>query len=296
MAFSEFIDYLTIEKNYSQHTILAYEKDLQDFSDFIEEEFSQSEIISVNYGMIRSWIIQLVDSGLANRSINRKMSSLKSYYRFLQRTKQLEVSPMQKHRVLKTSKKLQIPFSIAEVQQALDLFKAEGFEETRNKLMVELLYTTGMRRAELIQLKVNDLSLSKGTLKVLGKRNKERMLPMLPSVKKTLGLYLEERDKLDSIIDDQYLLLTTKGKKVYESLVYNLVNSYFSSVSGKSKKSPHILRHSFATHLLNEGANLNAVKELLGHSSLASTEVYTHNSIGQLKKVYKNAHPRNRKE
>jgi integrase/recombinase XerC len=168
-----------------------------------------------------------------------------------------------------------------------------SFEGVRDRLIVELFYSTGIRRAELIHIKLGDLSPAQQTMKVLGKRNKERILPLLPSVIKTIAHYLELRAQLEKLTDADYLFLTQKGVKIYESLVYRIIKSYFSETSEKVKKSPHILRHSFATHLLNEGADINSVKELLGHSSLASTQVYTQNSIAKLKEVYKNAHPRN---
>ncbi len=171
----------------------------------------------------------------------------------------------------------------------------KGFEGLRNKLIVELFYATGMRRAELVNLRRAQVSLSAKTIKVLGKRNKERVIPLLPSVALTIDAYLKERAQLPKIVDDAYLLLSEKGVKIYETLVYRVINSYFSKASEKVKRSPHILRHSFATHLLNDGADLNAVKELLGHASLASTQVYTHTSMAQLKQVYKNSHPRNSK-
>lgn len=176
----------------------------------------------------------------------------------------------------------------------MELLQAENnFEGLRNRLIVELFYSTGIRRAELINLKVNDVSFAQKTIKVLGKRNKERIIPLLPSVLRTINEYLSYRDELEKIVDTDQMFLTKKGIKIYETLVYRIINSYFSKASEKVKKSPHILRHSFATHLLNEGADINAVKELLGHSSLASTQVYTQNSIAKLKEVYKNSHPRN---
>jgi integrase/recombinase XerC len=296
MLFSEFTDYLSLEKNYSRHTVSAYLKDLQTFAQFAAEGYELDNIKEVPYSIIRSWIVSLVNDGISNRSINRKVSSLKSYYKFLLKTKQIDVSPLAKHKALKTSKKIQVPFSEKEIDDVLVLLKeAEGFEGVRNKLMVELFYSTGMRRAELVNLKCDDVSLEQQTVKVLGKRNKERIIPLLPSVVSTIKDYLAARDQLGTIKDNDYLLLSKKGVKIYETLVYRIINSYFSLASEKVKKSPHILRHSFATHLLNEGADLNAVKELLGHSSLASTQVYTHNSIAQLKEVYRNSHPRNTK-
>tara|TARA_R100000306_G_scaffold6864_4_gene9182 strand:- start:434 stop:1324 length:891 start_codon:yes stop_codon:yes gene_type:complete len=296
MPFSAFIDYLSLEKKYSPHTVTAYKKDLESFLEFALAEFEYTEIATVNYSVIRSWIIALVNNGVSNRSVNRKISSLKTYYKFLLKTKQIEVSPLVKHKALKTSKKVQVPFSEKEINEVLELLQqAEGFEGVRNKLIVELFYTTGMRRAELVNLKLSSVFETLKTIKVLGKRNKERIIPLLPTVYNTIKEYKAERSKLEEIEDRDYLLLTKKGVKIYETLVYRVINSYFSTASEKVKKSPHILRHSFATHLLNEGADLNAVKELLGHSSLASTQVYTHSSIARLKEVYQNSHPRNSK-
>lgn len=294
MAFEDFSDYLQLEKHYSPHTVKAYVRDLSSFLQFANETYDYPQIKDVHYGIVRTWIVSLVDSGVSNRSINRKMSSLKTYYKFLLKTEQIQENPMAKHRSLKTSKKVQVPFSEKEIQEVIErLSEEKGFEGLRNRLIVELFYATGMRRAELVHLKVSDVSLSKGVVKVLGKRNKERVIPLLPSIQETIKQYMEERERLDSIVDAAYLLLSKKGVKIYETFVYRIINSYFSEASEKVKRSPHILRHSFATHLLNEGADINAVKELLGHASLASTQVYTHNSIAQLKQVYKNAHPRN---
>ncbi len=294
MAFTAFTDYLQLEKKYSPHTVTAYLKDLESFGEFAAKEYEYDSIITVNYAIIRSWIVMMVDSGISNRTVNRKISSLKTYYKFLLKTGQIEVTPLAKHKALKTSKKIQVPFSEKEISNVMDLLQAEAtFEGTRNLLIVELFYTTGMRRAELINVKLKDVSFIERTIKVLGKRNKERIIPLLPAVLNSLQLYLTFREKLEVVGDSEYLFLTKKGVKVYETLVYRIINSYFSDASEKVKKSPHILRHSFATHLLNEGADINSVKELLGHSSLASTQVYTQNSIAKLKEVYKNAHPRN---
>ena len=296
MPFKPFTDYLMLEKNYSALTVNAYQNDLQDFLEFISLEYQQSTISQVIYPQIRNWIVALVESGISNRSINRKISALNTYYKFLQKIKTIEANPLAKHKALKTSKKIQIPFSEAEVATVLDdLFFEKDFEGTRNKLIIELFYATGIRRIELVELKLLSFDLDAKTLKVLGKRNKERIVPLLDSVINVLNIYLKQRNTLKSILDDDYLFLTQKGVKIYETLVYRIINDYFSLASTKVKKSPHILRHSFATHLLNQGANLNAVKELLGHSSLAATQVYTHNSIAELKKVHINAHPRSKK-
>ena len=292
---NSFRDYLQLEKNYSPHTVNGYLKDLDFFEKFLISEFEQENLAEVNYSQIRSWIVALVDSDISNTSVNRKIASLKSYYKFLLKTKQIEVSPLLIHKALKTQKKLQIPFSEYEMNQVLRQIKyPEGFEGIRDKLIIDLFYTTGIRRTELIHLKINSLDQSRLTLKVLGKRNKERILPILPGLLQEIMAYVDERKLLDHIIDDPYLFLTSKGNKLNDSFVYRLINNYFSNVSEKVKKSPHILRHTFATHLLNNGADINSVKELLGHSSLASTQVYTHSSLAELKKVYGNSHPRNK--
>ncbi|MFD2516680.1 tyrosine-type recombinase/integrase [Salinimicrobium flavum] len=294
--FTRFFEYLELEKNYSPHTVTAYRKDLLSFAEFITAEYDQKALKEVNYPQVRSWIVSLAESGLSNSSINRKVSSLKSYFKFLQKTKQLEVSPLSNHRSLKASGKLQVPFSETEVSLALSSFPAEGFVEMRDKLMIELFYSTGIRRSELIGIKLGNVELSGKLLKVRGKGNKERFIPLLPSVIETIAAYLPERKTVEKGDSGGYLFLTVKGVKVYDSLVYRTINNYFRGISSKLKKSPHILRHSFATHLLNQGAHLNAVKELLGHSSLAATQVYTHNSMTELSRVYRNAHPRNRKK
>ena len=295
MHLPQFIDYLQYEKKYSLHTINAYQKDISDFAVFAEENFEETNLAEISYSIVRSWIVKLVDEEVSNRSINRKISSLKTFYKFLLKTKQIEVSPLAKHKSLKVSKKVQVPFSAKEVETVITNFSAEGFSDVRDQLIIELLYSTGMRRAELINLKLESIQIESSQIKVLGKRNKERMIPLLPSVKKTFIAYLKEREQLEINRESDYLLLTNKGKKLYDTLVYRIVNGYFSRVSTKTKNSPHIIRHSFATHLLNEGADLNSVKELLGHSSLASTQVYTHNSIKELSKVYLKSHPRNKK-
>ena len=295
MHLPQFIDYLQYEKKYSLHTINAYQKDISDFAVFAEENFEETNLAEISYSIVRSWIVKLVDEGVSNRSINRKISSLKTFYKYLLKTKQVEVSPLAKHKSLKVSKKVQVPFSAKEVETVIANFSVEGFSDVRDQLIIELLYSTGMRRAELINLKLESIQIESSQIKVLGKRNKERVIPLLPSVKKTFITYLKEREQLEINSESDYLLLTNKGKKLYDTLVYRIVNGYFSRVSTKTKNSPHIIRHSFATHLLNEGADLNSVKELLGHSSLASTQVYTHNSIKELSKVYLKSHPRNKK-
>ena len=296
MPFKPFTDYLLLEKKYSPHTVAAYSKDIQRFFDFVSKEYQLKSLLVVNYSMVRSWIVYLVDSGISNSSINRKISSLKTYYKFLLKTSQISETPLAKHRALKVAKKIQIPFSQTEVEDVLELFDhANDFQTLRDKLIVELFYSTGIRRAELIGLRLSDVSEAQKTIKVLGKRNKERIIPLLPSVLTTIARYKTFRAVLPSLGASKILLVTSKGNAIYETLVYRVITRYFSKISLKVKKSPHILRHSFATHLLSQGAELTAVKELLGHASLASTQVYTHNSIDTLKQVYKNTHPRNSK-
>lgn len=294
MSINAFLDYISYEKNYSPLTITAYKNDLVSFQKFCISNFEESNINSLPYSIIRSWIVSLVDASVSNRSINRKVSSLKSYYNFLLKAKQIDQSPLRKHQPLKVAKRISVPFSENEIQEVIQFFDLDNdFESIRNKLMIELFYTTGMRRAELIGLKNSSIDLSQSIVKVLGKRNKERQIPLLNSVLKSIHSYQLQKAKIHTASDSFFI--TKKGEKLYPTLVYRIINDYFSKVSLKSKKSPHVIRHSFATHLLNEGADLNSVKELLGHSSLASTQVYTHSNLKELKKTYNNAHPRSTK-
>jgi integrase/recombinase XerC len=291
-----FRDYLQLEKNYSVHTVNGYLKDISFFEAFILNDFQQETLFDINYSQIRSWIVSLVDSGNSNSSVNRKIASLKSYYKFLVKTKQIEVSPLLKHKALKTQQKLQIPFSENELNQVLfQIQYPEGFVGIRDKLIIDLFYTTGIRRSELINLKLSNIDSSNATIKVLGKRNKERILPILPQVLTEIKNYIVEKSKINLKNSSEHLFLTNNGNKLNDTFVYRIINNYFSNVSEKVKKSPHILRHTFATHLLNNGADINSVKELLGHSSLASTQVYTHSSLSELQKVYNGAHPRSLK-
>jgi len=294
MLISYFIAYLSSEKKYSIHTTKAYQDDLKSFQSFCNRTYDTEDLLEINYSQVRSWIVEMVNRGISNRTINRKISSLKTFYKFLVKTKQIQESPLISHQALKVSKKIQVPFSQIEIEKVIEnLTIGKDFESIRNKLIVELLYSTGMRRAELIELKLQSINIESSTVKVLGKRNKERYIPLLNSVHETLKMYIIEKNKID--VNNEYLFITKKGNKIYPNLVYRIINDYFSSVSSKVKKSPHVIRHSFATHLLNEGADLNSVKELLGHSSLASTQIYTHSSLSELKKVYNQAHPRSSK-
>ena len=294
MSITHFITYLDCERNYSPYTITAYNKDLITFQDFCEKEYDMKEISTTPYSIIRSWVVYLVESGISNRSINRKISSLKSYFNFLLKSKQIKENPLRKHQSLKVEKRINVPFSEKEINEVLDFFDHDDdFEQVRDKLIIEFLYTTGMRRAELIGLKENSVDLSQSIVKVIGKRNKERQIPLLNSVRKTIENYRVIKNKMAPPTD--HFFVTKKGAQIYPNLVYRIINEYFGKVSLKVKKSPHIIRHSFATHLLNEGADLNSVKELLGHSSLASTQVYTHSNLKDLKLMYNQAHPRSNK-
>lgn len=287
---------MRLEKKYSNHTVLAYNQDLIFFQEFIKINFNNKVLEAVNYNLIRTWIVSLVDSGVSNSSVNRKMQSLKAFYKFLLKTKQIESSPFLKHKALKTPKIIQIPFSENEVDLVLNqLTFPDSFDGIRDKLIIDFFYTTGIRRAELINLQFQSVDIHLNTIKVIGKREKERIVPILPIVVNQIKIYKTQRSQLEKVIDKDNFFLTKLGVKLNETFVYRLINYYFSGVSEKVKKSPHILRHTFATHLLNNGADLNSVKELLGHSSLASTQVYTHNSLAELKKVYGNTHPRNKK-
>lgn len=291
---ASFLEYLSLEKKYSAHTLTAYKNDLTEFSVFLHAFYNQDNLLEVSYLQIRNWVVSLVDNDISNRTINRKISSLKSFYKFLQKTQQIQTNPLAKHKALKVAKKVQVPFSSKEINTLLEKENfTDDFEGVRNALIIELLYTTGIRRKELIDLKENDVSISSRTIKVLGKRNKERLIPLLNSLLPKIIKYLEL--KKNHSTGSPEFFITEKGNKLYETLVYRIINSYFSKVSSKVKKSPHILRHSFASHLLNEGSDLNSVKELLGHSSLASTQVYTHNSLEAIKKVYNKAHPKSNK-
>lgn len=294
MSIIKFIDYLKFEKNYSTHTITAYHNDLKSLKGFLKSNY-EVEVKEASYPLIRSWITNLMDEEISSRSINRKVASLKAYYKYLRIIGDLELNPLEHHKALKTSHRIQVPFSKKEVEQILNTsYDKMDFTSVRNVLIIEILYVTGMRRAELINLNINDLNLSSKTIRVTGKRNKQRIIPLIQSIVVKLQAYLTLREQ---IIDSNgiELFVTQKGAKLYPSLVYRIIKTYFSEVSSKVKRSPHMLRHSFATHLLDEGADLNAVKEILGHASLASTQVYTHTSMAMLKGVYKEAHPRSNK-
>ncbi|MFY9216135.1 MAG: tyrosine-type recombinase/integrase [Flavobacteriaceae bacterium] len=295
MPIAAFVNYLRLEKNYALNTIKAYERDLRLFQVFSETTFGTRALNEVSYSLIRSWIILLVDQGKSNVTINRKIASLNAYYNFALKSGQIAQSPLLGHKSLKVQRKIALPFSEKEMDELFSKIPfPDNFEGSRDRLIVALLYATGMRRAELIGLQTFQVDMGVLQIKVLGKRNKERVIPLIPSLVPLINAYLSQRMSLPKRIDDTHFFLLPSGKKLYETLVYRVINHYFGLVSTKVKKSPHMLRHTFATHLLNRGADMQSVKELLGHASLASTQVYTHNNMAALKKAYGNSHPRNK--
>ena len=293
MLIEKFLDYLQLEKNYSSNTLSAYKRDLIQYNKFIIENNGNLEIENADYKIIRSWIVSMVNSNISNRSINRKVSSLKSFYKFLIKTDTIKSSPLKAHSPLKQSKKIQVPFSQEEINSLLDSdFFTNDYKGVLQKSIIAFFYFTGVRRIELINIKESDISLESSTIKVMGKRSKERIIPILPKLKKSIKFYREIKSKLIGNTSFEYLFISKNGKQLSEKFVYRTVNEYFKLVSPKIKKAPHVLRHSFATHLINEGADINSVKELLGHSSLSATQVYSHTSMERIKEVFKNSHPR----
>jgi integrase/recombinase XerC len=291
----KYSDYLLKEKKYALHTVNAYIKDVQELEVFLKTNYNSISFVEVNYPVVRSFVVFLSENNLSNNSINRKMSAVKSFYKFLLKTKQIEINPTQKFQSLKTEKKIQIPFSEKEMHTFFEVyFLDDDFDSIKNRLIVELFYATGIRRTELINLETKNIDFTNKTIKVLGKRNKERILPLIDSTITLLKKFLDLRKEFVVKENANMLILNKNGNKISETFVYRLINDYFSTISEKVKTSPHVLRHSFATHLLNNGADLNSVKELLGHASLSSTQIYTHTSLQELKNVYQNAHPRNK--
>ncbi|MCW5908697.1 MAG: tyrosine-type recombinase/integrase [Chitinophagales bacterium] len=285
-----FLNYIRYEKRYSQHTYESYKNDLLQFAAFIGAE---EDIAQVKHSQIRNWIVAMMGDKISPRSINRKISTLKSFYKYLLRKGVIQANPLQKVQAPKTSKRLPVFVEQPGIEKLLHSIEfSEGYEGMLEKLIIELLYGTGMRRSELINLKESDVDSYNAQLKVLGKGNKERLIPVHPQLLSSIKQYLSEKKNVAPNQQEHYLLVNAKGKKLPPAFVYAVVKRYLNLVTTINKKSPHVLRHTFATHLMNNGADINAVKELLGHSSLAATQVYTHNTIDKLKEVYRKAHPK----
>jgi integrase/recombinase XerC len=288
MLKNKFITYLLSEKRFSEHTIKSYTTDLKQFSSFLSSEFQIiDEINEISFQIIRTWIASLLEKGLSPRSVNRKISTLKTYFKFLIREGELIENPMMKIVAPKSKKRLPVFIEEDQIASLLNEVQFEtGFIGQRNKLIIELFYVTGIRLSELINIKISDVDFNNQSIKVLGKRNKERIIPLSSSMINGLNNFIVNNQK------NHFLFTNLDGMKLYTKLVYRLVNKYIAKISSVNKKSPHILRHTFATHMLNNGADINAIKELLGHANLSATQVYTHNTIEKLKTVYKQAHPR----
>jgi integrase/recombinase XerC len=291
MNIQNFLQYISNEKRYSGHTITAYQSDIQSFSEYLIAVYDIKNLSDASPQMIRSWVASLKEEGLNSNSINRKISALKSFYKFLLKKGKILANPTQKIHLLKKAEKLPAYIEKGQLKSYLEAGISEhNFSAVRNKLIVELLYVTGMRQGELIGLKHDAIDFANKMLKVHGKRNKERIIPLSDSTIDELSTYISLKKKTFDITHD-WLIITDRGLKAYPKFIYRVVNHQLEGYTS-TKKSPHILRHSFATHMLNNGADLNNIKELLGHSNLSATQIYTHNTIEQLKKIYNNAHPR----
>ncbi len=281
-----FINYISYEKRFSFNTIKSYTTDLNSFINFINSEFEIYKIDEISFQIVRSWIANLLESGLTSRSVNRKISTLKTYFRFLVREEIINENPMNK--IISPKLKKNLPVFLEE-EQISNLFKnidfQQGFIGNRDKLIIEFFYVTGIRISELINIKNSDVSFENNLVKVIGKRNKERLIPLADDMIEKIKVFQKYKKGV-------FLFSNEKGEKLYTKLVYRIVNKYISMISTIEKKSPHVLRHTFATHMLNNGADINAIKELLGHANLSATQVYTHNTIEKLTKIYKQAHPR----
>jgi integrase/recombinase XerC len=293
MTIDKFVRYIQYEKRFSPHTVLAYQQDLEQLSSYLQDDYELAELSQAQAIHIRSWMVQLIEEGYHTNSVRRKLSTLKAFFKYLQKFHGLEHNPMRKVVVPKSGKRLPATLAAAEFNKLLDrLTYPEGYPGQRDKMILELLYGTGIRRAELIGLRIKDIDWTGALLKVHGKRDKERLIPLSAHLMKLLEVYTTVRKaEFGEGLPDR-LFLTNQGKELYPKLVYNTVKRYLSFVTTNEQRGPHVLRHSFATHLSENGADLNAIKTLLGHSNLAATQIYTHNSIERLKKIYEQAHPK----
>ncbi len=292
MEADDFLHFLQLEKRYSPHTIAGYKTDLKQFEAYLKDTFSVS-LLHAGSQQIRNWLSGLMGARLSAKSINRKISSLNSFYHYLEAEGKIEANPMAKVSPPKIPRKLPAYVSQTSMQTLIDEFDfSHDFKGIRDKLILEMFYCTGIRLAELTGLRHGDIELSRATIRVTGKGNRERIVPMVEELKETYLQYLEEKKRIIGNDTSGYVFVTDKGKKVYPKFVYRVVNFYLSTNTTVSKRSPHVLRHSFATHMLNNGADINAIKDILGHTSLSATEVYTHNTVEKIKSVYKQAHPK----
>ena len=284
----KFIQYISSEKRFSEHTIKSYSSDISQFQDFLSSEFDiTNKVEEISFQLIRSWIAFLLESGINPRSVNRKISTLKTYFKFLLREGVLQENPMLKVISPKSKKRLPVFIEEDQIENLLNKVEfEEGFVGERNKLIIEMFYVTGIRLSELINIKITSIDFENSLVKVLGKRNKERLIPLSSNMLEELKNFIKKHQI------NHFLFTNLDGNKLYTKLVYRVVSKYIGKISSVNKKSPHILRHTFATHMLNNGADINAIKELLGHANLSATQVYTHNTIEKLKSVYKQAHPR----
>jgi len=290
---NSFIEYIQFERRFSPHTVVAYKTDLQQFLHYLEAEYTINNIKEVNYHIVRSWIVSLMEKNINPRSIKRKITTLKTFYNYLLREGILLETPMLKIQTPKTSKRIPVFVDKIKMDTLLDdVSFGEGFEAVRDKLILEMFYATGIRLSELINLKHSDIDIYNATIKVLGKRNKERIIPFSKVLKLAIDDYNTEKNRILTSIVNDWFFLTSLGKKLYPKLVYRIVNYYLNIVTTSDRKSPHILRHTFATHMLNNGADLNAIKELLGHANLSATQIYAHNTIEKLKNIHTQAHPK----
>ncbi len=293
MQQDRFLQYLTYEKRYSPHTVKAYRRDLDQFFAFAGRYYEVEAPAQIKRAYVRAWIVELLRSDYAPRSVRRKVASLQAFFRFLRREGIVDTDPVRRVSLPKTGQRLPQYLQSGAVDRLFDLVAlADDFSGQRDRLLLEIFYATGMRRSELIGLRIADINRDDLTLRVTGKGNKERLIPIDRKLLAGIDRYLEQRLEEFPEIDEPHLLLTDKGKPLYPKAVYNIVKRYLSAVTTLEQRSPHVMRHSFATHLSDNGADLNAIKTLLGHSSLAATQIYTHNSIERLKQVYRKAHPR----
>lgn len=287
-----FLQYLQYEKRLSGHTVISYNTDLDQFISYLFENYKIETIEGVNHLLIRSWVVSQMEQKISARTINHKITALKTFYKYLLRQGVVTENPMPKIQTPKISKRLTVFVEKDNMDKLLDNVDfGDDFAGIRNQLMIELFYATGIRLAELVGLKQQNVDMYNCTIKVLGKRNKERIIPFADSLKARIKKYLAQKAKINNI-NETHFFVTEKGNKVYEKLVYRVINNYLSMITTVEKRSPHVLRHTFATHMLNNGADLNVIKELLGHSGLAATQVYTHNTVEKLKTVHKQAHPK----